>query len=89
MSLVGDVATGGVRGATSILYAALGETIAERAGVDLRLVALRYSGDNAAMIAHAALLAHRRGEADDPRRVDASSRIALETPRHPNAHGPT
>jgi N6-L-threonylcarbamoyladenine synthase len=47
-------------------------------GVDLRLVALAYSGDNAAMIAHAALLRHRRGESDDPRRVDAASRIALE-----------
>jgi N6-L-threonylcarbamoyladenine synthase len=52
---------------------------AQRESVDLRLVALRYSGDNAAMIAHAALLAHRRGESDDPRRVDASSRLALET----------
>jgi N6-L-threonylcarbamoyladenine synthase len=52
---------------------------AERESVDLRLVALRYSGDNAAMIAHAALLAHRRGESDDPRRVDAASRLALES----------
>jgi simple sugar transport system permease protein len=33
MSLGLEVATGGVRGATSILFAALGETIAERAGV--------------------------------------------------------
>ncbi len=32
-NLVVDVATGGVRGGTSILYAALGETLAERAGV--------------------------------------------------------
>jgi N6-L-threonylcarbamoyladenine synthase len=52
---------------------------AERESIDLRLVALRFSGDNAAMIAHAALLAHRRGETDDPRRVDASSRLALES----------
>jgi N6-L-threonylcarbamoyladenine synthase len=51
---------------------------ARREGVDLRLVPLRYSGDNAAMIAHAALLRHRRGEVDDPRRVDVSSRLALE-----------
>jgi N6-L-threonylcarbamoyladenine synthase len=51
---------------------------AARESIDLRLVALRYSGDNAAMIAHAALLRHRRGEVDDPRAVDASSRIALE-----------
>lgn len=33
MSLISDVATGGVRGGTSILYTALGETISERAGV--------------------------------------------------------
>lgn len=52
---------------------------ADRSSIDLRLVALTYSGDNAAMIAHAALLRHRRGDADDPRRVDAQSRIALET----------
>ena len=46
--------------------------------VDLRLVALAYCGDNAAMIANAALLRHRRGESDDPRSVDAVSRLALE-----------
>jgi general nucleoside transport system permease protein len=33
MNLITEVAAGGVRGGTSILYAALGETIAERAGV--------------------------------------------------------
>lgn len=33
MNLLIDVLTGGVRGGTSILYAALGETISERAGV--------------------------------------------------------
>ncbi|HBL31566.1 MAG TPA: hypothetical protein DD490_32495, partial [Acidobacteria bacterium] len=36
---------------------------AARRGVDLRLVPLEWSGDNAAMIAHAALLRHRRGQA--------------------------
>jgi len=46
--------------------------------IDLRLVELTYSGDNAAMIANAALVRHRRGERDDPRLVDAASRIALE-----------
>ncbi|HVR28535.1 MAG TPA: tRNA (adenosine(37)-N6)-threonylcarbamoyltransferase complex transferase subunit TsaD [Thermoanaerobaculia bacterium] len=51
---------------------------AERTPVDLRLVSLAYCGDNAAMVAHAALRRHRRGEADDPTRVDAASRIALE-----------
>ena len=33
MSMVAEVLTGGVRGGTSILYAALGETVSERAGV--------------------------------------------------------
>jgi N6-L-threonylcarbamoyladenine synthase len=51
---------------------------AEAEGVDLRLVPLVYSGDNAAMIAHAALLRHRRGDADDPLDMDAVSRTPLE-----------
>ena len=46
-------------------------------GVELRLVPLVYSGDNAAMIAHAALLRHRRGLADDPFAAEAASRIPL------------
>lgn len=50
---------------------------AERHGVDLRMVPLVYSGDNAAMIAHAALLRHRRGVADDPFAAEAESRIPL------------
>ena len=50
---------------------------AERRGVDLRLVPLAWSGDNAAMIAHAALLRHRRGQADDPFQAEAESRIPL------------
>jgi N6-L-threonylcarbamoyladenine synthase len=45
--------------------------------VDLRLVPLVYSGDNAAMIANAALLRHRRGIADDPFAAEAESRIPL------------
>lgn len=45
--------------------------------VDLRLVPLRYSGDNAAMIAFAALLRHRRGEAGDPLGAEAESRIPI------------
>jgi N6-L-threonylcarbamoyladenine synthase len=44
-------------------------------GVELRLVPLVYSGDNAAMIAHAALLRHRRGLSDDPFAAEAASRI--------------
>lgn len=46
-------------------------------GVDLRLVPLVWSGDNAAMIAHAALLRHRRGEPGDPFSAEAESRIPL------------
>ncbi len=46
-------------------------------GVALRLVPLGFSGDNAAMIAHAALLRLRRGEADDPFTAEAESRIAI------------
>lgn len=50
---------------------------AERNAVDLRLVPLIYSGDNAAMIAHAALLRHRRGVSDDPFAAEAESRIPI------------
>jgi N6-L-threonylcarbamoyladenine synthase len=45
--------------------------------IDLRLVPLIYSGDNAAMIAHAALLRQAWGREDDPLSVDAASRIPL------------
>jgi N6-L-threonylcarbamoyladenine synthase len=50
---------------------------ADRHGVSLRLVPLAYAGDNAAMIAHAALLRQRRGQSDDPFAAEAESRIAL------------
>jgi N6-L-threonylcarbamoyladenine synthase len=50
---------------------------AEEHGVSLRLVPLVYAGDNAAMIAHAALLRYRRGEVDDPLTADAASRIPI------------
>ena len=46
-------------------------------GIDLRLVPLAYAGDNAAMIAHAALLRHRRGQVDDPFLAEAESRIPI------------
>jgi N6-L-threonylcarbamoyladenine synthase len=49
---------------------------AER-GVELAAVPLAYAGDNAAMIAHAALLRHRRGESDDPFAAEAASRVRL------------
>jgi N6-L-threonylcarbamoyladenine synthase len=54
-------------------------------GVDLRLVALELSGDNAAMIAHAALLRWHRGESDDPRHCDVFSRQPLD--RAPSSRG--
>ncbi|HKV11484.1 MAG TPA: tRNA (adenosine(37)-N6)-threonylcarbamoyltransferase complex transferase subunit TsaD [Thermoanaerobaculia bacterium] len=50
---------------------------AERTGVELRMVPLVYSGDNAAMIAHAALLRHRRGFGGDLFTAEAESRIPL------------
>ena len=46
-------------------------------GVDLRLVALSYASDNAAMIAWAALLRCRRGDPGDALSIGASSRIAI------------
>jgi N6-L-threonylcarbamoyladenine synthase len=49
-----------------------------RAGVELRLVPLVYAGDNAAMIAHAALLRQARGVTDDPFAAEAESRIPIE-----------
>ncbi len=50
---------------------------AERRGVDLRLVPLVYSGDNAAMIANAARLRQAQGLADDPLVAEAESRIPI------------
>lgn len=50
---------------------------ANASGVSLRLVPLVFSGDNAAMIAHAALLRLRRGESDNPFTAEAESRIAI------------
>jgi N6-L-threonylcarbamoyladenine synthase len=49
-----------------------------RHGRELRLVPLAYAGDNAAMIAHAALLRQARGLADDPFAAEAESRIPIE-----------
>ena len=51
---------------------------AEEASVNLRLVPLRFSGDNAAMIAYAALLRQLRGVAADPVETQAQSRIPFE-----------
>ena len=67
--------SGGVA-ANRLLRRELERWAAERR-VELRLVPLAFAGDNAAMIAHAALLRHRRGWADDPLRAEAASRIPI------------
>jgi N6-L-threonylcarbamoyladenine synthase len=67
--------SGGVA-ANRLLRRELASWAAERR-VELRLVALAFAGDNAAMIAHAALRRHRRGRADDPLRAEAASRIPI------------
>ncbi|HKI85612.1 MAG TPA: tRNA (adenosine(37)-N6)-threonylcarbamoyltransferase complex transferase subunit TsaD [Thermoanaerobaculia bacterium] len=49
-------------------------------GIELRLVPLAYAGDNAAMIAHAALIRQRHGDSGDPLsgdEVEAASRIPI------------
>ncbi|MEM6795609.1 MAG: tRNA (adenosine(37)-N6)-threonylcarbamoyltransferase complex transferase subunit TsaD [Acidobacteriota bacterium] len=48
---------------------------AGEAAVNLRLVPLRFSGDNAAMIAFAALVRQRQGMAEDPLSTVVASRI--------------
>src|SRR5437763_1901565 len=73
---VGTLAVSGGVAANRLLRREL-PAWAERHGVDLRLVPLVYSGDNAAMIAHAALLRHRRGAADDLFTAEAESRIPI------------
>ena len=70
------LAVSGGAAANRLLRRRLPAWAAERE-VDLRLVPLVYSGDNAAMIANAALLRHRRGIADDPFAAEAESRIPL------------
>ncbi len=68
--------SGGVA-ANRLLRREVARWCAER-GIELSLVALAYSGDNAGMIAHAALLRHRAGRADDPLDAEAASRLPLE-----------
>lgn len=67
--------SGGVA-ANRLLRRELAGWAASRA-VELKLVPLVYAGDNAAMIAHAALIRQRRGLIDDPLVADAASRIPL------------
>ena len=73
---VGLLAVSGGVAANRLLRRELPAWAAEH-GVDLRMVPLVYAGDNAAMVAHAALLRHRRGLSDDPFAVEAESRIPL------------
>ena len=73
---IGTLAVSGGVAANRLLRRSL-PAWAERNGVDLRLVPLVYSGDNAAMIAHAALLRHRRGAESDLFTVEAESRIPV------------
>lgn len=71
---IGTLAVSGGVAANRLLRRSLTGWATE-AGVDLRLVPLRYAGDNAAMIAFVALLRHRRGEADDPFDATVASRL--------------
>jgi len=73
---IGTLAVSGGAAANRLLRRNL-EAWAEEHAVDLRLVPLVYSGDNAAMIAHAALIRERRGERDDPLSAEAASRIPI------------
>lgn len=74
----GALGVSGGAAANLLLRRSLAEWTAAE-GIQLHLVGLEYSSDNAAMIAHAALLRHRLGLSDDPLEVDASSRIPLAT----------
>lgn len=71
-----ELAVSGGAAANRLLRRRLPEWAAERA-VTLRLVPLVYSGDNAAMIAFAALARLARGASDDPLVAEAASRLPL------------
>lgn len=73
---LGLLAVSGGVAANRLLRRRLAEWAGSR-GAQLRLVPLAYAGDNAAMIAHAALLRRRRGEAGDPWTIDAASRVEI------------
>ncbi len=71
---IGTLAVSGGVAANRLLRRDL-ERWAPRRAVDLRLVPLAFSGDNAAMIAFAALVRQRRGARSDPRDAVVASRI--------------
>jgi len=75
-SAFGDLAVSGGVAANRALRRELVAWGDER-GVRVHLVPLVFSGDNAAMIAWAALLRVRRGEAGDPLATDARSRLEV------------
>ncbi len=70
------IAVSGGAAANRLLRRSLPEWAADH-GVDLRLVDLTLSGDNAAMIAYAASRRLAAGEAGDPWTVEAASRAPL------------
>ena len=74
---LGLLAVSGGAAANRLLRRQLPEW-SEARGVDLRLVPLPFAGDNAAMIAFAGLLREGRGQADDPRDIEAVSRLPFE-----------
>lgn len=71
------LAVSGGAAANRLLRRELTTWAADRS-IELHLVPLMYSGDNAAMIAFAALLRQRRGVEDDPRHAVVASRIPFE-----------
>lgn len=71
-----ELAVSGGAAANRLMRRRLPEWAAEHE-VTLRLVPLRYSGDNAAMIAFAALARFARGDSDDPLLAEAASRLPL------------
>lgn len=75
---IGTLAVSGGVAANRLLRRELAVWARQR-GVDLRLVPLAFSGDNAAMIAFAALVRHRRGIASNPRDVVVASRIPFSS----------
>jgi N6-L-threonylcarbamoyladenine synthase len=75
-SAIGHLAVSGGVAANRLLRREIAAWCESR-GVSLDLVSLVYSGDNAAMIAHAALRRHRVGLADDPLAAEAASRLPL------------
>ncbi len=71
---IGVLAVSGGAAANRLLRRELG-TWADEEEVDLRLVPLTFAGDNAAMIAFAALVRRQAGHPGDPLEVEVASRI--------------